>query len=180
MPLLTADCRLLTAVPLSLVARVCIVAATCTMQLLFDVVSNDAVDGAPLEFPPLSFVDMVFLQDHVARVVRSGGVVAMNVIGDATNLAAITLKFMRVFGNVRILATDPNYYFISRVSPSRTADVDSVADVLTSARKAGLLRVCGDMLTTVLLKTDAMREEERLIGWLSPEEFLERLKTEAA
>ena len=42
---------------------------------------------------------------------KPGGVVAMNVIGDAINLASITLKFRHVFGNVHVLATDPNYFF---------------------------------------------------------------------
>jgi hypothetical protein len=105
---------------------------------------------------------------------------------------------MDVFGNVRIIATDPNYYFISHVSDETglvavaaagtaggededggsadialvsddtlvvdslsrqvVAAVDSVADVLTAARHAGLLGVCGDMLSTVILKTDTMRK----------------------
>lgn len=52
--------------------------------VLIDVVASDAVDGAPLEFPPALFVNEVFLNEQVARITRPGGVVAMNVIGDVS------------------------------------------------------------------------------------------------
>lgn len=52
--------------------------------VLIDVVASDAVDGAPLEFPPAPFVNEVFLNEQVARITRPGGVVAMNVIGDVS------------------------------------------------------------------------------------------------
>ena len=52
--------------------------------VLIDVVASDCVDGAPLEFPPAPFVDEVFLNKHVARITRPGGVVAMNAIGDVS------------------------------------------------------------------------------------------------
>ena len=65
--------------------RLAFIAAASDNQyaaVLIDVVANDAEDGAPLEFPPASFVSEVFLEKHVARVTRPGGMIAMNVIGD--------------------------------------------------------------------------------------------------
>ena len=50
----------------------------------------------------------------------------------ALNLGSIALKFKHVFGNVRILATDPNYYFISQKTASREARVSTVEDVFAA------------------------------------------------
>ena len=72
-------------------------------------------------------------------------------------MASIALRFKKIFGNVRILATDPNYYFISQKtttvtsadgapSPPSPPRVSTVEDVFAAAEKAGLYNVCNDVL----------------------------------
>lgn len=145
--------------------------------MLVDVCAHDAEDGAELELPSPPFVDETFLKGDVHRVLRSGGVFAMNVIGDALNLAKLTYKLQLIFGDVHILATDPNYYFYSRRTegePAGRTVVVSPEELVAKAEKAGLDRVGGDLLRHDVARTQHYREEETLIGWLGPTEFLDR------
>lgn len=75
--------------------------------LLFDICQANAEDGAALEFPNPEFVDTGFLEDHVYRVLKPGGVFAMNILGNGPTLSKIATRMNTVFGDVHVLATDP-------------------------------------------------------------------------
>lgn len=106
----------------------------------------------------------------------------MNVIGDADNLDQLTRRLSSVFGDVHILATDPNYYFFSRKTNdgNRRAVAKHVTpeELLDSAVEAGLSVVSGDCLALNVAKTAHYRDKETLIGWLPAHEFLDRCTRE--
>jgi len=126
----------------------------------------------------------------------------MNVIGDESNLHNLTERLLRVFGDVHILATDPNYYFYSRKCCDNDAAAAAAADVgvssggvastrgvrgrghvspdelMVSAAKAGLSEVSGDCLDLNVATTERHRRNETLIGWLAADEFLDRCTRE--
>lgn len=150
---------------------------SCT-TIFVDVVSTDTEDGAPLEFPSIGFLEDGFLTNTVRRSLKFGGIFVVNVIADAENLEMVARKLRTVFGNVQVLATDPNYYFYSRKGAGDEAEF-SARELQDLANDAGLGDLAQDILAEVL-ETDHYRTEEILIGWLSFDEFVCRLKTERA
>lgn len=61
------------------------------------------------------------------------------------------------------------------------ADVRDSGDVLApKAEEAGLFGVCKDVLLNDVGRTQWYRAEHTLVGFMDPEEFIERLKTEDA
>lgn len=114
-------------------------------------------------------------------MLKPGGVFGMNVIGDALNLAKVTYKLQLLFGDVHILATDPNYYFFARRAvdgaSTRTSSV-SPDELVERATAAGLDNIGGDLLRHDVARTEHYRVEEMLIGWLGAAEFLDRCTRE--
>ena len=106
----------------------------------------------------------------------------MNVIGDADNLDKLTRRLLSVFGDVHILATDPNYYFFSRKTNDKKRGAVSQhvtpEELLANAVEAGLSVVSGDCLALNVARTAHYRDKETLIGWLAADEFLDRCARE--
>eukprot|EP00039_Didymoeca_costata_P023687 m.7920 g.7920 ORF g.7920 m.7920 type:complete len:380 (+) comp3800_c0_seq2:266-1405(+) len=142
--------------------------------ILVDVCSSNAEDGAPLELPPAEFV----LKDNLSKShakLCDGGIFGMNVLADAQHLEDLTNNLRNIFGNVYILATDPNYFLFSKKG-GKDVNIEP-SEVISLAISHGLMDVCEDVLGEVAL-TSHYRDDETLIGWLHAPEFLERMKVE--
>eukprot|EP00041_Stephanoeca_diplocostata_P041068 m.1642062 g.1642062 ORF g.1642062 m.1642062 type:complete len:501 (+) comp51431_c0_seq1:280-1782(+) len=148
--------------------------------VLIDACDADAEDGAPLEFPVTEFVDMEFLSKCIFCKLREGGVYAVNVIANATHLAAIAYTLKIVFGNVHVLATDPNYYFYcTKKANGDTSNENITPDqVIQRAHRSGIYSIAQDVLDHDVAKTTHYRDKCTLIGWLAYDEFIERVTRE--
>lgn len=145
--------------------------------ILLDVCSTATEDGAPLEFPHRSFLEKEFLLNGVLRPLTQGGVFAMNVIGNAENLSNIATKLKGIFGNVHILATDPNFFFYCKKGPSSN-DVITPEDIVDLAKASGLYELAVDVMQYGVLETSSNRETQSMVGWLGYDEFVRRIRLE--
>ena len=112
------------------------VLSTSLNILVVDVAAHDAVDGDELEMPPRTFVSLEFLT-HARRVLKTGGLLLMNVIAKREMLKTVSTRLRKYFENVKIFGLDPNYIFFV-VSVMMTFSISIITIYFVSTRYRNL------------------------------------------
>ena len=145
------------------------VLSTSLNILVVDVAAHDAVDGDELEMPPRTFVSLEFLT-HARRVLKTGGLLLMNVIAKREMLKTVSTRLRKYFENVKIFGLDPNYIFFCSVCDDDVLDLDH-DNLLRRVHDIGISTVVPEILDAFLAKSAEYSEDGVAMGWIPFERF---------